>query len=389
MARATTTRAGEAADATESRNTGASSDPIVALLSPDGVLTAEGERVAAVSDETLRDLYRWMVIGRRLDTEGLNLQRQGELGLWGPYTGHEAAQVGAACAMASTDWIFPYYRDFAMAVCRGIDPGAILTIFRGLTHGAWNPYDYRFGPFIIPVGTQIPHAVGFAMGCALDGEHIATLVGFGEGATSTGDWHEAMNFAGVFHAPVVFLCENNQWAISVPMDEQVSGRVADRAAGYGFPGVRIDGADVLTVYAVVKAAAERARSGGGPYLVEALTWRVGPHTTSDDPTRYRTKEEEATWRADTHDPIARCAQRLRERHAWDDGFAQRVEAEAEERAAAMRRTLLAATPDHPGAVFDLVYANPPAALMQEKTEFLASLEAVDDMGNTAGTEGPR
>jgi len=386
MAKATTTRAGEAADAIESRKSDNTSDPIAALLSPEGVLTADGERSAAVSDETLRDLYRWMVISRRLDTEGLNLQRQGELGLWGPYTGHEAAQVGAACALAPTDWIFPYYRDFAMAVCRGIDPGAILTIFRGLTHGAWNPYEYRFAPFIIPVGTQVPHAVGFAMGCALDEEPVATLVGFGEGATSTGDWHEAMNFAGVFHAPVIFLCENNQWAISVPMREQVSGRVADRAAGYGFPGVRVDGADVLTVYAVVKAAAERARTGGGPYLVEALTYRVGPHTTSDDPTRYRTKDDEAAWRADAHDPIARCAQRLRDRDTWDDEFARSVEAEAEERAAAMRRTLLAATPDHPGAVFDLVYANPPAALMQEKAEFVAALEAVDE---TAGTEGTR
>src|SRR5690348_6515149 len=347
-------------------------NPIAALLDADGVLTPEGERIAAVSDEQLRVLYRMMVISRRLDQEGLNLQRQGELGLWGPYVGHEAAQVGAALAMESTDWIFPYYRDFAMAICRGIDPGGILTIFRGLTHGAWNPYEYRFAPFIIPVGTQVPHAVGFAVGCKFDHEQTVVLVGFGEGATSTGDWHEAMNFAGVFQAPVVFLCENNQWAISVPMRSQVSGRIADRAAGYGFPGVRVDGTDVLTVYAVVRTAADRARRGDGPYLVESLTYRIQAHTTSDDPTRYRTDADVEPWRA--KDPIAKAAARLRARDAYDDAFAQSCASEAEERAAAMRRTLLAAPVPHPAATFDLVFANPPEALLREKAEFVASLE---------------
>jgi pyruvate dehydrogenase E1 component alpha subunit len=347
-------------------------DPIAAMLTPDGVLTNDAEREAAVDDERLRELYRMMVICRRLDTEGLNLQRQGELGAWGPYAGHEAAQVGAALALEPSDWIFPYYRDFAMAVCRGIDPGTILTIFRGHAFGAWNPYDYRFAAFPIPVGTQVPHAVGYALGCKLDREQTAVLVGFGEGATSTGDWHEAMNFAGVFQAPVVFLCENNQWAISVPLREQVAGSIPARAAGYGFPGVRVDGTDVLTVYAVVRAAAARARRGEGPYLVEALTYRMGPHTTADDPTRYRTDEETSPWRA--RDAIARCAERLRARGALDEEFESTLTAEAEERAAAMRRTVLAAPVPHPGAVFDLVFANPPAALLRERDEFVAALE---------------
>lgn len=347
-------------------------DPIAAMLDPDGVLTPDAERDARIPDDTLRDLYRLMVVCRRLDQEGLNLQRQGELGLWGPFAGHEAAQVGAALAMAPTDWIFPYYRDFAMAVCRDIDPGKILTVFRGLAHGAWNPYDHRFGPFIIPVGSQVPHAVGFAMGCRLDHEQTAVLSCFGEGATSTGDWHEAMNFAGVFQAPVVFLCENNQWAISVPMRGQVAGRIADRAAGYGFPGLRVDGTDVLTVYAVVRAAADRARRGDGPYLVEALAYRIQAHTTSDDPTRYRTDADVAPWRA--KDPIAKAAARLRARDAYDDTFAQSCASEAEERAAAMRRTLLAAQAPHPAATFDLVFANPPEALLRERAEFVASLE---------------
>jgi 2-oxoisovalerate dehydrogenase E1 component alpha subunit len=363
------------ADATSTRPASAASehDPIAALLDQDGVLTPEAEREASVSNEQLREQYRLMAVCRRLDQEGINLQRQGELGLWGPYAGQEAVQVGAATAMAPTDWIFPYYRDFFMAICRGIDPGAILGIFRGLAHGAWDPYEYRFAPFIMPVGSQIPHAVGFAMGCALDGDETAVLVGFGEGATSTGDWHEAMNFAGVFHAPVVFLCENNQWAISVPLKQQVAGRIVDRAAGYGFPGVRVDGTDVLSVYTVVRAAAEHARRGGGPYLVEALTYRILAHTTSDDPTRYRTDEDVAPCRA--RDPLEKCAARLRARDAWDDAFAEAVQREADERAAAARRTLLAAPVPHPGRVFDQVFAAPPEALLREKAEFVSGLEA--------------
>lgn len=342
------------------------------LLDENGVLTAEGERAAHVTDDELRELFRMMVICRRLDTEGLHLQRQGELGLWGPYVGHEAAQVGAALAMAPADWIFPYYRDFAMAVCRGIDPGTILTIFRGHAHGAWDPYEYRFAPFIIPVGSQIPHAVGYALGCKLDQEPTAVLVGFGEGATSTGDWHEAMNFAGVFGAPVIFFCENNQWAISVPQREQVAGRIADRAAGYGFPGVRVDGTDVLTVFAIVRAAAARARAGHGPALIEALSYRMQAHTTSDDPTRYRTEADVEPWRA--KDPIERCAERLRARGAFSQRFEDEVRAEAEERATQMRQTLLSAPVGHPAEVFDLVYANPPASLLRERDEFTASLE---------------
>ena len=347
-------------------------DPIAAMLDDEGRLTPEGERQANVPDATLRELYRMMVICRRIDTEGLNLQRQGELGLWGPYAGHEAAQVGAALAMAPTDWIFPYYRDFAMAICRDIDPGKMLTIFRGHTHGAWNPYEYRFGPFVIPVGSQVPHAVGFALGCKLDGDDTAVLVGFGEGATSTGDWHEGMNFAAVFQAPVVFLCENNQWAISVPMHQQVGGRIADRAQGYGFPGVRVDGTDALSVYAVVRAAADRARRGEGPYLVEALSYRIQAHTTSDDPTRYRTDADVAPWKA--KDPIERCAERLRARGAWDEHFAAQTREEAEARATELRKTLLAAQTPHPGRVFDLVYANPPESLLREKAEFVEALE---------------
>jgi pyruvate dehydrogenase E1 component alpha subunit len=349
-------------------------NPLAALLTPEGVLTAEAEREAQVPNDTLRELYRLMALCRRLDQEGLRLQRQGELGLWGPIAGHEATQVGAARAMAPTDWIFPYYRDFGMGVARGIDPGTMMTWFRGLAHGVWNPHEYRFGPGIISVGTQVPHGVGFALGCKLDHEATAVLVCFGEGATSTGDWHEAMNFAGVFRPPVVFLCENNQYAISVHIQDEVAGRVVDRAQGYGFPGVRVDGTDVLSVFVLVRAAAERARRGEGPYLVEAVSYRLGPHTTSDDPTRYRSDAEAEPWRAPEREPIARCAERLRRRGAFDDSFANVVQAEAESAATTMRATLLAATPEHPAYLFDTVYKQMPEALRRERDEFMASLE---------------
>ncbi len=357
---------------------GAAADPIAAMVDEQGVLTAEAERAAAVSDDELRALYRLMALVRRLDQEGLRLQRQGEIGLWGPVEGHEAIQVGAAKALAPTDWIFPYYRDFGMAVARTIDPADAMTWFRGLAHGAWNPQEYRFGPGIISVGSQMGHGVGFAIGCKLDDDPIAVLVSSGEGATSTGDWHEAMNFAGVFQAPAVILCENNQWAISVPFAQQVAGHIADRARGYGFPGVRVDGTDALTVYAVVRAAAERARRGEGPYLVEALTYRFQAHTTSDDPTRYRTEADAAAWHE--KDPLGVTERRLRARGAWDDEFAVRVAAEAEEAALRMRQGLLAAQTPHPGTVFDHVYANPPEALLREKAVFVAELEPAAGTG---------
>jgi pyruvate dehydrogenase E1 component alpha subunit len=374
MAEATTMRAALAGGS--GSDSGNPDNPLDALLDAEGVLTAQAEREANVSNETLHELYRLMVLCRRLDEEGLRLQRQGELGLWGPIAGHEAVQVAAAKAMAPTDWIFPYYRDFGMGVARGIDPGAMMMWFRGLTYGyaAWNLHQYRFGPGLISVGTQVPHGVGFALGCKLDHEPIAVLVSFGDGATSTGDWHEAMNFAGVFRPPIVFLCENNQYAISMPIQDEVAGRVVDRAQGYGFPGVRIDGTDVLTVYAIVQAAAARARRGEGPHLVEAVSYRLGPHTTADDPTRYRTEAEVAPWRAPERDPVVRCADRLRRRGAFDEPFAQAVQTQAEEAAATLRTMLLAATPAHPGRLFDTIYKNMPESLRRERDEFAASLE---------------
>ena len=270
-------------------------DEPVRLLAPDGTRRAD-ERwdgwLLDVDDAALRALHRDLVLARRLDDVATALQRQGELGLWSPSRGQEAAQVGAGRALEEQDWAFPSYREHALALVRGVDPAAVLGLFRGTTLGGWDPADHRFGLYTIVVGSQALHAVGWAMGVRLDGEDAAVLACFGDGATSQGDVHEACVWAASYEAPVVLLCQNNQWAISEPLERQTRVPLARRAVGYGMPGVRVDGDDVLAVLAVCRAALAPARAGQGPTFVEAVTYRAGPHTTSDDPSRYRDPAEE-------------------------------------------------------------------------------------------------
>ncbi len=352
----------------------AADDPVRPLFSPAGELTAEAKSRLGLDAAALRDLYRKMVLIRRADQEALNLQRQGELGLWGPYQGQEAIHVGTVAALEATDWIFPSYREFGMGMLRGIDPAEMLMLFRGLSHGPWDPRQYRFAPLVIPVASQVPHAVGYAMGSRLKHNDDIALVTFGDGATSKGDWHEAMNFAGVFRAPVVFLCQNNHWAISVPLAKQTAGSIAERAPGYGFPGIRIDGNDVLAVFAAVRAAADRARRGDGPYLIEAMTYRMGPHTSSDDPTRYRQDSELEAW--SKRDPIPRYRAWLQEQRVLDDQAVRAIDEEAERAVETMRTRLRAITPPPAGEViFGHVYGDPPGSFLEERAEFESSLES--------------
>src|SRR6266851_3905175 len=287
----------------------AGDDPVRPLFSPAGELTAEGRSRLGLDAAALRELYRNMVLIRRADQEALNLQRQGELGLWGQFLGQEAIHVGAMTALRGEDWVFPSYREFGMAMVRGIDPADMLTLFRGLSHGPWDPRKYHFAPL----------------------------------------------------------------AISVAFSKQTAGSIAERAPGYGFPGIRIDGNDVLGVYAAVRAAAARARQGEGPYLIEAVTYRMGAHTSSDDPTRYRPESELQAWNA--KDPIARYQAWLGQQGIIDEGTVAAIADAAESAAQAMRARLLMLPTPLPGeAIFGRVYSNPPETFLREREEFESSLE---------------
>ncbi len=258
------------------------------LSAADGTPTAEYRYGRDLPAETLCWLYEMMVVTRELDTEFVNLKRQGELALFASCRGQEAAQVGAAACLRKTDWLFPQYRELGAYLVRGIPPGHVGAAWRGTWHGGLEFTKKCCAPISIPIGTQTLHAVGAAMAAQRLGEDSVTVAFLGDGATSVGDVHEALNFAAVFTAPCVFYVQNNQWAISVPIYKQTAApSIAHKAIGYGMPGIRVDGNDVLACYAVMAEAAARARAGGGPTLIEAVTYRLGPHTTSDDPTRYR------------------------------------------------------------------------------------------------------
>src|SRR6185437_4130353 len=288
-----------------------------------------------------------LVLIRRIDTEATALQRQGELGIWASLLGQEAAQVGSARALAPQDYVFPTYREHGVAWCRGVDPVTLLGLYRGVNLGGWDPDKYHFHLYTIVIGAQTLHATGYAMGIQRDGavgtgdpgRDAAVVAYFGDGATAQGDVNEAFVYASVFNAPVVFLCQNNQWAISEPNERQTRIPIFQRARGFGFPGVRVDGNDVLAMYAVTRAALERARTGEGPMLIEAFTYRMGAHTTSDDPTRYRIAAEVEEWKL--KDPIARVKALLSRNGLADAPFFDEVERDADELAAHVRSECLA------------------------------------------------
>ena len=324
---------------------------------------------AGLSAEELRNLLRWMILARRLDRECIALQRQGELTVYPGFEGQEAAQVGSVTALGAEDFVWPTFRELAAAIVRGVDPVQYLQYHRGTWHGGpYDPRATRFGPISIPIATQIPHAAGYALGQKLDGTGAVTLVYFGDGATSEGDFAEAANLAGVWKLPLVLFCQNNGWAISMPTAQQTSGEIWRRAEGFGFPGVRVDGNDVLAVREATDAAVARARAGEGPTLIEAMTYRIGAHSTADDPARYRDDAE--VQRARVGDPITRFGSWLAERALADDGFVAACDDEAE-RFAMDVRTGVIATPAPPTSwMFDWVWAEPPAGFDRMRGEAL-------------------
>ena len=291
-----------------------------------------------------------MVLVRRIDNEAVALQRQGELGLWPPLLGQEAAQIGSGRALSPKDMAFPSYREHGVAWCRGLDPLRLLELFRGVNHGGWNPEEHKFHLYTIVIGDQTLHATGYAMGIKSDGaEDEAAIAYFGDGATSQGDVSEAFSWASVFNAPVVFFCQNNQCAISAPAERQSRAPIYQRASGFGFPGVRVDGNDVLACYAVTKQALRAAREGQGPMLIEAFTYRMGAHTTTDDPTRYRLPSELEAWRL--RDPIERVRSYLARTGEADSAFFEQVDADADAEAARLRAAVPGAARSGPaGAV---------------------------------------
>ncbi|HET8607627.1 MAG TPA: thiamine pyrophosphate-dependent enzyme [Gaiellaceae bacterium] len=321
----------------------------------------EDRRVAGLADEDLLDLYRQLVLMRTYDERSLVYHRQGRIGTYAIFWNHEAMQVGAAYALADEDWIFPSYRESAIGLLRGMPAATILQWWRGHPSGWWNPADYNVASICVPIATQVPHAAGLAWGKRLRGETACALVFFGDGATSEGAFHEGANLAAVMRAPLVLLCNNNQWAISTPLSAQTRAEtLADKAAGYGMPGVRVDGGDVLAVYEATREAVERARAGDGPTFVEAVTYRSAPHATADDPRAYidagRVEEERR------NECVGRYEGYLRRLGVLSDDVVADARADAE---GLMREGIKAAEsepPADPELLFANAYADPPPSL---------------------------
>jgi pyruvate dehydrogenase E1 component alpha subunit len=363
------------------------------------LLTPEGERIdhpdypLELSAADIRNLYRDLVLVRRIDTEAISLQRQGELGIWASLLGQEAAQIGSGRALTPYDMVFPTYREHGVAWCRGIDPVKLLELYRGVSHGGWAPEEHKFHLYTIVIGSQTLHATGYAMGIQRDGAvggdpraarypdnpkalerpGEAVIVYFGDGATSQGDVNEAFVWASVFNAPIVFFCQNNQWAISEPLEKQSRIPLYQRARGFGFPGLRVDGNDVLACYAVTQKAMQAAREGQGPTLIEAFTYRMGAHTTTDDPTRYRLASELEMWKL--RDPIERVRAYLARTGLADPGFFADVDEEAKRVGAQVREACRTMPDPPPLAIFDNVYREPTAILRAEREQYAAYLDS--------------
>ncbi|MCP2337712.1 pyruvate dehydrogenase (acetyl-transferring) E1 component subunit alpha [Actinomadura rupiterrae] len=356
---------------------------LVQLLTPEGERVDHPDYPLELTAEQVRGLYRDLVTVRRIDLEAVALTRQGELGIWASLLGQEAAQIGSGRALTGNDMVFPTYREHGVAYCRNVEPLSLLGLFRGVNHSGWDPKEHGFHLYTIVIGSQTLHATGYAMGVQRDGvlgsdKAGATIAYFGDGATSQGDVNESFVFASVFNAPIVFFCQNNQWAISEPLEKQSRIPLYKRAQGFGFPGVRVDGNDVFACLAVTRKALEHARDGQGPTLIEAYTYRMGAHTTTDDPTRYRLKAEEEAWKL--KDPIERVKAYLVKQGDADQAFFDEVEAEAKKMATELRRACLALPDPDPMAIFEHVYAEPHPLMTEEQEQFAAYLASFEDEG---------
>lgn len=347
---------------------------MVQLLTPEGELVSHDEFEFTGSTDDLVGYLRDMILARRFDAEATALQRHGELGLWTPLLGQEAAQIGSGHALRTQDVVFPSYREHAVAMVLGVPVTNLLALFRGSTGGDWERLE-TFKNYQIVIGCQALHATGYAMGIQLDGavgnpdddENAAVIVYHGDGAASQGDVNEAYVFAASYNAPVVFFCQNNQWAISEPIALQSRIPLFERASGFGFPGIQVDGNDVLAVKAVTDWALDRARRGEGPSFIEAFTYRMGAHTTSDDQTKYRASDDEEEWRG--RDPILRLTRYLERIGAIDDAWLASVEDDAKEFGSQVRAVIPELQDTTMDRLFETVYAEPTVALEAQRREY--------------------
>ena len=341
------------------------------ILAPDG--TVDSTLLPELDDDTLRLIFRRMLAARQVDRHCIALQREGRMGTFAPVEGQEACQVGSVLALSETDWIVPSFRELAAALSRGIPLELILLYWMGSEEGSRIPRSFRMLPVAIPVGTHTLHAAGMAMAIRYRRQKDVVVCYFGDGATSEGDFHEALTFAGVSRAPVIFFCQNNGWAISVPRKIQCAAEsLALKGIGYGMAAIQIDGNDPFAAYAATRAALERARAGEGPTFIEAVTYRLGPHTTSDDPFRYRDQAEVDRLRP--LEPLERYLRVLEGRGLWSETEEEKLTAELEE----WIDDAVAKAEGHPAPgpedVFDHMFAELPPHLAAQKAELLAALE---------------
>lgn len=354
-------------------------DDLVQLLDSQGTRVENSRYTSTLDEATLLGFYRDMVLVRQLDMQATALQRQGELSLWAPSLGQEAAQIGSGRALKAQDYAFATYREHGIAWCRGVDPVQMLRFWRGTVHQSWDANKHRLYGYQIIIGAHALHATGYAMGAQYAGrvatgdpdQDQAVVAYFGDGAMSEGDINEAFIFATAYQAPVVFFCQNNQWAISEPTKRQSRVPLAHRADGFGMPGIRVDGNDVIACHEVTMEALHRARSGGGPTLIEAVTYRMGAHTTSDDPTKYRDSADDELWR--TRDPIERLRIYLTNKGVLTEAIASDFAREAASLAERMREGCRNFPDPDPLAMFDHVYASPDARIDAQRAEMQAIL----------------
>lgn len=358
------------------RKTAASfSVPYVQVMDSSG--NVDESLMPRLNENLIKRMYELMVFSRIFDEICLKLQREGRLGVYAPIRGQEASQIGSALAMKQEDWLFPMYRDIGTMIANGLPLGNILLYFRGDERGMKIPENLNIFPLAIPVSSQVPLAVGAAMAISILGHKNATLVRLGEGATSKADFLEGSNFAGVFKAPVVLICDNNQYAISTPrMQQTASETIAQKAIAFGFEGIQVDGNDIFAVYKATNEALEKAKSGKGPTFIECLTYRLADHTTADDANKYRKPEEVKEW--EKKDPILRLELFMKSKGLWNEDYAKKVRADAERKIDEAVKNAESAAPQQPEEMFRYLYAEMPRHLKEQMEEMKANKEGVTE-----------